>query len=215
MYWELVSTITAHVRSKNVRVFDGKDYVDKIKLADKMHFAAESLEAVVMMICQAIKSMKQGTAQQDGTSACELPLGMKGESCKQPRKISLAEMWEDDQSDCELQQSGAHDPLGLSGHKPADDQVGSAGAEQTNSQDPLGIAEHQEPEIEINIIRRFLQEVDEYREQHGMEKASLTIIRELTQLRTTRTPPVLREDDNRFDPKRDRLIVCDGCGNAV
>ena len=62
-----MSTITAHVRSKEVRVFDGKDYVDKIKLADKMHFAAESLEAVVMMIGQAIKSMIQGTAQQDST----------------------------------------------------------------------------------------------------------------------------------------------------
>ena len=110
----------------------------KSKLADKMHFAAESLEAVVMMICQAIKSMVQGTAQQDGTSTCELPLGMRGESCKQPRKISHAEMWEDDQNDCELQQTDAHDPLGLDWHKPANGRVGFAGTGQANSQDQLG-----------------------------------------------------------------------------
>ena len=215
VYWQLVSTITAHVRSRNVRVFDGKDYVDKIKLADKMHFAAESLEAVVMMILQAIKCMKQGTAQQDCTPANELTLRMDGAGCRQPRKITLAEMWEEGQSDCELQQPDAHDPLGLDGHKPADGRVGFADTGQTTSQDPLGIAHHQEAEKYINVIPRFLQEVDEYREKHGMEKASLTITRELTQLRTTRTPPVLREDDNRFDARRDRLIVCDGCGSGA
>ena len=48
-----------------------------------------------------------------------------------------------------------------------------------------------------------------------MEQAELTVIRNQKELRSTRTPPMLREDDNRFDRKRDRLIVCDGCGSAV
>ena len=102
-----MSTITAHVRSQDVRVFDGKDYVDKVKLADKMHFAPESLEAVVKMICQAIKSMIQGTARQEGTASCGVPLMMDDERCTQPRKMTLAEMWEENNSDCELQKPGS------------------------------------------------------------------------------------------------------------
>ena len=129
-----------------------------------MHFAAESLEAVVMMIGQAIKAMLQGATQQDSTSACGMPLRMSDDSCEQPRKISLAEMWEDDNSDCELQQGDAHDPLGLSRHKPTNDQGRSAKAGQSNSQDPLGIFEHLK-EKEISIIHSFVQDVDEYGEK--------------------------------------------------
>ena len=107
-----------------------------------MHFAAESLEAVVMMIVQAIKAMKQGTTQQESTSACGMPLSVTNDKCVQPRKISLAEMWADDNSDYELQQDDVQDPLGLSTHKTTNDQGGSAKAGQSNSQDPLGIFEH-------------------------------------------------------------------------
>ena len=143
-------------------VFDGKDYVEKIKLADKMHFATESLEAVVMMIVQAIKAMKQGTTQQEG---------MINDKCVQPRKISLAEMWADDNSDYELQQDDVQDPLGLSKHKTTNDQGGSAKAGQSNSQDPLGIFEHLK-EKEISIIHSFVVDVDEYRENMEWKKQS-------------------------------------------
>jgi hypothetical protein len=156
---------------KEMRVFDGKDYVDKIKLADKMHFAAESLEAVVMMIVQAIKAMIQGTTQQESTSACGMPLRVTNDRSEQPRKISLAEMWADDNSDCELQQGDAHDPLGLNGRKPTNGQGGSAKAGQSNSQDPLGIFGHQR-EKEISIIHSFVVDVDEYREKKERNKQS-------------------------------------------
>ena len=57
VYPDLVSKVTAFARSSEIRVFDGKDYVNTIKLADQMHFAVESTEAVVMMYCDAIKAI--------------------------------------------------------------------------------------------------------------------------------------------------------------
>ena len=123
------------------------------------------------------------------------------EKCTQPRKMTLAEMWEENNSDCEQQ-------------KPGSVQKGSPDEELTDPEDPLQLAEHQRHQ-ENDTIQGFVQAVDTFRENHRMHRADLTVIRNLKELRTTRTPPMLREDDNRFDAKRDRVIICDGCGREV
>ena len=69
VYPDLVSKVTAFARSTEIRVFDGKDYVNKIKLADQMHFAVESTEAIVMMYCDAIKAMRQSSTQRPSTDS--------------------------------------------------------------------------------------------------------------------------------------------------
>jgi hypothetical protein len=108
----LVCKVSAFARNENIRVFDGKDYVDKIKLADKMHFAVESTEAIVMMYCAAIKAMRQSATQRISTSPTELTPEQDNTDSKKPRKISLAEMWEEGQTDSDIQSTEDQDPLG-------------------------------------------------------------------------------------------------------
>ena len=101
MYPELVCKITAFARNEHIRVFDGKDYVDKIKLDDKMHFSVESTQAIVTMCCEAITTMRQSAAQPTSTSPTELTREQDNADNKKPRKVSLAEMWEEGQTDSE------------------------------------------------------------------------------------------------------------------
>ena len=49
VYPELVRQVTEFARTCEARVNDGEHYVNRVKLRDSMHFAAESTEIVVQM----------------------------------------------------------------------------------------------------------------------------------------------------------------------
>ena len=64
-YAELVPLYTQAAREAGAFVHDGKDYLERVKLRDHMHFAVESTTDVVDMYFHAVQQMRgPGTAQE-------------------------------------------------------------------------------------------------------------------------------------------------------
>ena len=226
VYPELVRQVTEFVRTCEARVIDGEHYINRVKLRDSMHFAAESTEIAVQMYIEAILQMKNGESN-GGGKGCESARGTSDSSATiSPSSVRTRSP----SSSLPLAPSPLcprRPPLascssrsGLGSGDSARNSDASVPNDSARVPPPPGLPPRSnaqfaaDPHDDERCYREFMNRVHEV-QRKGYKPVKIPACISLRKRLPFRSPATLPPGDNRFDVKAKRVFVCDRCRNIV